>query len=203
MKEKTPLKKILNYVAFLVSMILSPYVTAAVFIVLIVYRYSESFTQFLPWMLTFFFFGIVIPGSYILWLMELKKINDIHIANQKDRRIPFIITGISSLAGAILLSVFGAARQVVLISMIWAANAIAIALITQAWKISVHMAMFSAVATITVVLFGWHMWWLYLLLIPLAWSRIYRKCHTLWQTTAGALLAFAITVLTFKIFGYI
>lgn len=202
LKEKTLIQKILNYVAFSVSMILSPYLTAAVFIVIVVYKYSANFTEFLPWLLIFFVFAIVIPGSYIFWLFETKKIGDIHIANQKDRRVPFIVMAVSSLVGTIILSIFGAVKQIIIIGAVYTANAIVVASITQVWKISVHMAMFASIATISVILFGNQCAWLYLLLIPLAWSRIYRKRHTPWQATAGAILASIMTAVIFKIFGY-
>lgn len=197
------IKTFLKYLAFAISAILSPYLVALVFIVIIVYHYSNSFHEFFPWMVTFFVSAILVPGLYVLWLLESKKIKDIHIANPKDRKIPFVLAGVSAIIGTIILGVLDASRQVFLISVIYAVNTILIALVTLTWKISVHMIILSLVSTISVVLFGWQFLWLYLLLIPLGWSRIYRKRHTFWQVLAGGVSAAVLTIIIFWAFGYL
>lgn len=196
-------KNLLNYVAFGISAFFSPYVTAAVFITIIVYKYAQNFNEFLPWMLVFFACAVVLPGFYILWLLEARKITDIHMANAQERKNPLMVAAIFSVLGAIILYFMQAAKPVFVISIIYALTSVVIAVITQWWKISVHMATFASVATITVIIFGAEFWWLYLILIPLAWSRIIRKRHTLWQTTAGAVATTILTFGVFWVFGYI
>lgn len=196
-------RNLLDYVAFGISAIFSPYVAATFFIILVVYNYAQDLNQFLPWMLTFFLFTIVLPGFYILWLMEAKKITDIHMSNANDRKNPVIVAAIFSVLGAVILFSLHAARPVVVISVIYALNSVVIAIVTQWWKISIHTGMFASIATIATIIFGLRFWWLYLLLIPLAWSRIYRKKHTIWQTIMGAAATSLITLLTFWVFGYI
>lgn len=195
--------KFLNYIAFGISAIFSPYISAAIFIIAIIYNYAHSLDQFLPWMLTFFCFAILVPGFYILWLLEANRISDVHMSNPEERKIPLLVAAISSLVAAVILYFLDAARPVFLISVIYAINSLAIAAITQWWKISVHTGMFASIVTIIVVIFGLPYLWLYALLIPLAWSRIYRKKHTIWQTMAGAVITSALTLLIFIIFGYI
>jgi membrane-associated phospholipid phosphatase len=199
-------RNLLDYVAFAISSVFSPYVTAAIFIILIVYTYSQDLNQFFPWMLTFFIFAIVVPGFYILWLLEAKKISDIHMADANARKTPLIVAAISSVAGTAILYFLHAAHPVIVISVIYALNSVVIALITQKWKISVHTGMFASIATIAVVLFGhqsWLFWLLYLVLVPLAWSRIYRKRHTVLQTIFGALVTAILTLIVLYIFHYI
>jgi len=203
MKEKIKFDKFDDYLAFLISTILSPYISATVFIVIITYAYSQNLTQFLPWMGTFFLFAILIPGIYVLWLIEIGKISDIHISDQNERKIPFIVAGVSSLIGVVLLVVLQAARPVIMIAVAYAVNAMMVAIITQFWKISIHTALFSSVATIAVIVFGPRFVWLYLLLLPLSWSRVHRHRHSLLQVVAGALLAFVLTTATFWAFGYL
>lgn len=195
--------KFLNYIAFGISAVLSPYAAAAVFIMIVVYSYAKDLNQFLPWMLTFFLFAIIVPGFYILWLLETKKIQDVHMARLEDRKLPFVVAAISSIIGAILLYFLHAARPVFVIAVIYAVNTLVIGFITQWWKISVHTGMFASIATISVIIFGTQFWWLYLLLIPLIWARVYRKRHTIWQAVAGALLVSFLTLATFWVFGYL
>lgn len=195
-------QRFFNYIAFSLSMAMSPYVTALIFILAIVYRYSQSMAQFLPWVLTFAFFSLIIPGGYVLWLIETKKIQDIHINNWKERKMPFLIGGISAIIGALILSYLNAAQAVVTISVVYAVNTLAIAIITQFWKISVHTAMFSSICTMTLIIFGPQFWWMYLGLVPLSWARVYRRRHTIWQAITGAMVAFIFTAATFWAFGY-
>lgn len=203
MKEEVKIKTWEDYVAFGISAIFSPYIMAVIFAVFLTYKYSQNMAQFLPWVLTFLIFGTIIPGFYVLWLMETEKIRDIHISDPKERRIPFLIAGISSIIGAVVLVFLGAAKPVIVMGVIYAVNAFTVALITYYWKISIHMVMLAAVVTVAVIIFGGTWAWLYLFLIPLAWSRVHRKRHTILQATAGALLAFVLTTAVFWGFGYL
>ncbi len=202
-KIRIYLSKISDCTAFIISAVFSPYITAAVFMIGISYHYANTLSQFLPWMITFLFFGVIIPGIYVLWLLETKKIRDFHIFHREDRKTPFLLAGLSSLTGAILLFILVAARPVTVIGTAYAVNVLAIAFITQVWKISIHTALFSAVTTIIVILFGIQFWWMYLILIPLAWSRIHRQRHTIWQAVIGSIIAFILTAATFWLFGYL
>lgn len=190
-------------IAFIISTLLSPYVTATIFIVIIGYSYTETLGQFMPWVLTFFLFGVVLPGIYILWLLETGQVKNIHITERKDRQTPFLLIAASSSIGTLLLWLLGAAKPVVTIAIIYSLNSIIIAVITFFWKISIHTAMYASIVTMAWILFGGKIYLLYLLLIPLIWSRVHRKRHTLGQAVFGSLLASAITALIFWLFGYI
>ena len=200
---KINLKKFYDYLAFGISVLFSPYITAAIFILVIIYKYAANLSQFLPWLGIAFFFGLIIPGGNVLWLLEKRVLNDIHLSDHKQRKIPFIVTGISTTIGAIALSLVGAAKQVVVMGTVYAVNTVMVALLTLFWKVSVHTALMSAVVTVVTILFGIQYGWFYLLLIPLSWSRIYRHRHTLNQVVGGALIAFVLTAFVFWLFDYL
>lgn len=200
MTKKRTLPDIL---AFLISAVFSPYTTALVFIIIITYNSSRDIRQFLPWMVTFLLFAIVIPGLYVLWQVEIGKISDLHISNQHQRKRPFVIAAVSAVVGLAILIILGAARPVIVVAVTYSVSALVVALITQFWKISIHTALFSSIATVILILYGVSFWWLYLILFPLAWSRIHRKRHTLLQATAGMLVGFVLTSAVFWAFGYI
>ena len=197
------MKKFYDYLAFGISVLFSPYITAAIFILVIIYKYAANLSQFLPWLGIGFFFGLIIPGGNVLWLLEKRVLNDIHLSDHKQRKIPFIVTGISTTIGAIALSLVGAAKQVVVMGTVYAVNTVMVALLTLFWKVSVHTALMSAVVTVVTILFGIQYGWFYLLLIPLSWSRIYRHRHTLNQVVGGALIAFVLTAFVFWLFDYL
>jgi membrane-associated phospholipid phosphatase len=201
---KTPSNRtFLGALAFIISAIFSPYITALVFIIIVVYNSSQDISEFIPWMITFLLFSIIIPGVYVMWEVENGGISDLHISNKEERKIPFLIAGVSAIIGTIILFYMNAARPVIVMAVTYSINAVIVAIITQYWKISIHTALFSSVATVAFILYGPAYLWLYLILIPLIWSRVYRKRHTLLQATAGALLAFVTTIAVFWAFGYI
>jgi len=117
--------------------------------------------------------------------------------------VPFMIAAISSTIGAVALAWVGAARPVIVMGVTYAANAVMVGFLTLVWKVSVHTALLASVVTVIVILFGVQFAWLYLLLVPLAWSRIYRRRHTLTQVVGGSLIAFVVTSMVFWLFGYI
>lgn len=197
------MKKVWDLLAFGISGLFSPYVTAAVFIIVITYLNAKDIQQFLPWMGIAFLFAIMIPGGYILWKVERNHVRDIHLSLHSERKIPFMITAISSVVGALALLAVGAAKPVAVMMIAYAVNAITVALLTLFWKVSIHTALYSSVITVLVILLGAWYGWLYLLLIPLAWSRIYRHRHSVAQVVGGAIIAFVSTSLVFWIFGYI
>lgn len=201
--KKLTVKKLLNCVAFGISGLFSPYIVVPIFIIPVVYKYAENINQFLPWMLTFSVFAVILPGFYILWLLEAKNISDIHMSNLNDRKVPLLVAAVSSVIGAFLLYFLHAARPIFVISVVYAVNSLFLALVTQKWKISMHTGTFASIVIIAVVIFGMQCAWLALLLIPLAWSRVYRKRHTFWQVTAGAVVASLLTLMTLWVFGYI
>ena len=202
-KKETGIHKFFDCIAFGVSAIFSPYITAGAFILLITYTYAENLKQFLPWLGIAVFCTVIVPGGYVLWLIEKEGIKDIHLSDHEERKIPFMITAISATVGAIALSAVGASKPVVVMGVTYAANAVTVAILTLVWKVSIHNALLSSAVTVIVILFGVQFAWLYLLLIPLAWSRIYRHRHTLTQVVGGSLIAFVITSLVFWVFGYI
>lgn len=203
MNPSPRLRKIYDYLAFGISALFSPYLTAAIFILTITYIYARDLREFIPWMGIAFLFAIIIPGSYVLWLIEKRDIHDIHLAIHSQRKVPFIVAGISATLGAIALSLVGAAKPVVVMGVAYATNAMAVGILTLFWKVSIHTALFSAISTVIVILFGIQFAWAYLLIIPLAWSRIYRQRHSLNQVIGGAIIAFVLTSLVFWLFGYI
>ncbi len=203
MEAELPPKKFWDLLAFIISAIFSPYVMAGIFILLITYTFAQNVKEFLPWIGIEFLFAILIPGSYVVWLLERRLVRDVHLSDHDERKTPFLVAGISAVLGAASLALVGAAKPVILMGVVYAVNTVAIGILTLFWKVSVHTALFSSVMTVVVILFGAPFAWGYLFLIPLAWSRVYRHRHSLNQVIGGALITFVLTSLVFWLYGYI
>src|SRR3989337_1299885 len=95
-KETPVVHKFFDFLAFGISAIFSPYITAGLFVLLITYVYSENLRQFLPWLGIAIFFTVIVPGGYVLWLIEKEGLQDIHLSDHEERKVPFMIAAISS-----------------------------------------------------------------------------------------------------------
>jgi hypothetical protein len=62
-------------------------------------------------------------------------------------------------------------------------------LITFFWKISGHMTANTAFYLALNIFFGWRFWWLLFLLPVVAWARLVRNRHNVWQILGGVALS--------------
>jgi len=192
----------LDATAFLISVAFSPYLVTVIFISIVSYLYAANLEQFLPGILIGLLFIVVIPLGYSFWLLENKKIADIHLSDHQERKFPFTVGAASSVIGAVILFIFQLPTPILAVASAYALNAVIICLITWQWKISIHSAFFTASVLIVMLLFGSKFWSLFLFWIPLAWARIHRRKHTAEQVLAGAVVAVLVTFVVFHFFGY-
>lgn len=141
----------------------------------------------------------MIPVSTIALLYKLGKISDPGVNQQKDRLIPYIITVISYMIGAVYLVRVNSPQWVPMFMVGGGIAAIVSALINLKWKISAHgagmgglvalafsiwingygLVDFLPVVTIVILLAG-----------IVGSSRLILNCHTLGQVLAGTLNGF-------------
>jgi membrane-associated phospholipid phosphatase len=195
-------ERILNILAFLISVAFSPYLLSVLFFVIISFLFANNLESFIPALLIGLIFIVVIPIGFSLWQLETKKISDIHLAVHEQRKIPFTVSAVSSIIGVIILYCLKVPDKILVVAMIYTANVIVTAIITWKWKISIHATFL--VSSVLIIMFFWgaKFWPLFFLLIPVAWARIYRKRHTPMQILVGAVLSFIVTYLVFHYFGY-
>lgn len=148
---------------------------------------------------TLFFTG-VLPTIPILYLIHKGKISDYFISDRRQRFVPFVITIICYLAWAGFMYLYRLPMFIVHIAINASILIAIITIITQRWKISVHLttmggfvgAIFGAcyhqainpVAMLSI---------LFVLSGALMMSRIKLKAHTPMQTVAGFLLGLVTT----------
>ena len=199
---KDKIDRFLDWISFVLSAVFSPYLVSFLFISIVVFVQSSNLKQFLPWILISLFFIGLIPAVYTFWLLETKRISDLHISNHEERKIPFFVGALSALVGSVILLFMHAPNAILAVVFAYAINAIFVSAITWYWKISIHSAFFTASILILMLFFGVKFWPLFILWIPLAWSRIHRKKHTPDQVLFGAVMAVLVTIIVFYFFGY-
>lgn len=180
------MKKFLYKIAELISLIFNAWFVAAfTFLILLLANRPQNLLSLL---IIAVIFGTAIPIAGIYFLMREGLTNDIHMTKRETRKLPFIIAIVSYLIGAILLHLFNAPLIVTALMVCYFGNSIVMGLVTTKWKISIHASGITGPATVLAYSFGAVALPMFLLIIPVGWSRLKMEHHTIMQIVAGAVL---------------
>lgn len=192
---QTPAQKISDALAFFLSAVLSPYIVIPVGTLYLVWARSRAHTElFWPWLGVSLFFSTILPVLFIIYGIWRGTITDIHVMERTQRGGPFVVAIIGSLVAAIVLHEMEAPRSVWALSAILAVNGVAMLLITNYTKISIHVAVLSATVLGASILEPLIHPLLLVWLIPaLMWGRWRRGRHTWMQGIMGCVVASVLT----------
>ena len=144
-----------------------------------------------------------IPLAYILIGIRRGWVSDLELSN-REQRPRFILVSISSdLLGLLILWVGGAPHQIWVLALIYASLGLTMFTISNYWKISLHMVSVSGFSVLLIAIFGPGAWWTLLSLPLVAWARLQRRKHDVWQLLAGAAGGALITAAVLWAVGYI
>lgn len=180
-----------KFVAKVISGLGSPMILAfPTFIVLLVATNPPSLPLLL---LVAFLFGSVFPMLVIYLMYRIGKVGDLDVTDRSQRKVPFILGILVYALGTIIMFSLNAPAIAIALMFCYTMNTLVTFLISLHWKISVHAVGVSGPFTCLVYFMGWLYSPLLLLIIPIGWSRIELKAHTLAQVVAGFLLSIALT----------
>src|SRR6185295_7064642 len=100
-----------NTLARRISDVLSPPVLAVP--TLLVGVWTSETAEAFRFAALYFLMAVVIPASYLVWLLRSGRITDVHLPNRRDRRAPFLVFLLCSLAGLCVLIWLGAPTPLV------------------------------------------------------------------------------------------
>ncbi len=146
------------------------------------------------------FIDAVVPMIFFLTMIYHKQIKDWDIQNRVQRIPLYLFTMICHLGGIWLAHELGR-NELVSILLVFYAVAVIFFVITLKWKISLHAGVNSVLITTVNIFYGWHLWWLYILLSLVMWARVYQKHHTWAQVVAGAGVGIGAILMGFWIVG--
>lgn len=148
--------------------------------------------------------GLVVslaPILFVLWLLRTGRIAELHMTNQRERNLPYLVTISCALLFFILTRLLDGPELLACLAMINGVTVAIIALVNFFWLISIHATSAMATTAIVASVFGLLAG---LLLLPLTLavvaSRLYLKRHTPAQVMAGILFGAGI-VWVFTLFG--
>lgn len=189
--------ELLDTVAFLVSVVTSPYLVCAAFTIWILSCYATSFLQFVGLAGSFLSLAVAFPLGFVLLGIWQGKYTDIHVAIRSQREEVFTVATCSVGVLSLLYYLEGVSLPIVALAVSLFVNGMVFWIISMRWKISVHTAALTQGAIAGALLVTpWALLWL--LAIPaVAWARLRRNRHTLIQVIAGVV---AVGVLTPAVF---
>ncbi|MCZ6679935.1 MAG: hypothetical protein O7E52_22100 [Candidatus Poribacteria bacterium] len=191
--------QMLDRIAAVISILMSPFLVPIASILLVVRIYAVTSQQALLWALIVILFVSVLPSLFILLLFGLGRISDMRLIVRAERMTPLFFSLVSALAGAVILHLVNAPREIVWLGIAYVINGVVFVLITPAWKISFHSGVAAGCVTALALLVNVQFAWLFLLLPLIAWARVHRKRHTVLQTVVAAILAVASTVMAIQL----
>jgi membrane-associated phospholipid phosphatase len=140
------------------------------------------------------FFIAVVPCLYVAYLLRSHKIDGgVDLALREERLRPYLVGAASSILGLLALARLSAPQTGTFLALAYATNALAMAAITQRWKISAHAAGATMPLTALISAFGAAALPLAVIVPMVCWARVRAQMHTVAQVCAGALLGFAMT----------
>ena len=190
-------KKIAKIISFLLGFVLLP-----ILVIFLIFKTGLTQNQIKIIFPVFTTFIILIPLGFLITFKKINRISDWDIRNRQERYLIFSIFLISTLIGLGFTYVFGNSLLFHLTLILWISAVVAM-IITHLWKISLHMSLDTSTVIVINFLFGWHAFYLFLLLPLIGWARYYAKHHSLPQLLAGFVINAAIILIGLHYFGYI
>lgn len=187
--------------SWLLSAALSPFVILPLVVLAFAWKLTDGPSDFWFFSALALIFMLAIPGAYIVWQVKNKKIDDLHIYKREQRMNVFLVFLLSTLITVALYFYFDAPLKLTGLIILAFISGLVSGIITLWWKISIHMVALAATSVAYALLVQTPLAWATLAFIPLvAWSRVYRKRHTLAQTIAGTILGAALSIIFYKTF---
>jgi membrane-associated phospholipid phosphatase len=190
-------------IANLTSNILNPFLIGLILIVLASFEATTSVFDTIKWSLILTVLSVLPIFLFVVYLVRHDRLDSI-FANVREQRTKVYVLAIilAVVSCIILLSLKAPLMLLAAFVASLSANAIFM-LVNLRWKISVHTGFITAAVTLLFILYGLTSL-ASIVLIPLvAWARIELEHHSLAQVFTGALLAIAIVVAVFYLFGLI
>ena len=192
----------LEKLARFLSLFLGPPVWFSILIVAALFKSGISNQNLNILLGSLFILLIIIPIGYIYVAVTMGKVTAWDLPKRQERYKFLVLIGINSLISIILIYFLG--NQFLFnLGLILILLLLIISLITLFWKISFHSSMGVTGVILLNFLFGWKLYFLYLAILLIFWSRLKLKRHNLYQLSAGVLVSGFIILVSLIYLGYL
>lgn len=184
----------LNRLAWLISRVFDPVIEIPLLIsVATLYAVRNG------WRFRYLIFLLIIdalaPAAFLIWGLVKKKFSDWDMSKRKERSSIYIFTVMMHFFGVVYAFMLGKEELSEVLFVFWLV-ALAFAIVTLFWKISIHAGVNGAAVAFFNHFWGWqNYWWLVIVLLLVLWARVEIRKHTWAQVLIGA--GSAIVILEF------
>ena len=182
-------------VARVISTLLVPPSFPLILFTLFAFKYETDPHKILLLVLVTITFSFSFPIILFIILRKMGRIVNADAAIKEERTFPFIISTLFYAIGILILI----KAQINIVSIAfwfcYITNTIFIIIINKYWKISAHMMGAAGPFAAVCFVYGLSALPFIIILFMIGWSRIYLKCHNIYQVLAGGLLGFTSTLL--------
>ena len=192
----------LDRLAIIISFFSSPFMVLSFMFLTLAWHYKMSIPQFYSYIIVVAFFVIIFPLAYLMENYKNINLLDLHVSDKEDRKKLLIVITVSVLIGYFMLSFIGMPKPLLMIELVGVINLIIITLLTVAlgFNVSIHLAVVTLAATLVTFFLGDEYLLLYILLVPIAWARVYREKHSLLEVIFGVFVSFVVTLAVIQVF---
>lgn len=147
---------------------------------------------FLPLFVSWIFAGFL-PLGMVYWFTRQSPIKYQRVAQEKRKEI-FLAAIFSYTLGFGILYLITSPKIVTGLMFCYMTNTLAMGLINQFWKISIHASGIAGPLTALIFQLAYpSSLFLYLLILPVSWSRVVLEAHTVLQVIAGSIFTIFLT----------
>ncbi len=183
-----------------ISVLANPALVMLGGLLLIIYHFAPNLDKFYHWSLISCLLLFVPSSLFLAYLWSKEEQIDIDVSKRQDRFVPMMLMTLGAIVGGFMVQRRLDNVTLTALSFTLSALLMILTITTFVWKISLHAATLAATVSLLVAFGGMNYAWIYLLLIPVVWSRLVLKKHTPAQVTAGTLVGIIVTFLTVGFF---
>ena len=147
------------------------------------------------WAAVFGFFVSLAPILFIVFMMRIGRITDLHMNTRQERYLPYLVSTVTSAVVLAVIYLFDGPELLSCLTILNIVVLVILGLVNAFWLISIHTASISAATVIAGLVFGvWAAVALLPVLLMVCWARLYLRRHTLGQVGAGLVLGVVATM---------
>lgn len=183
----------LRQLAKSISLVTNPALVVSASVITVVYHYADSLEKF--WQGSVGGIGLlVVPGIlYSTYIWHKEGAVDLDLTDRRDRILPLLLSSLGAVIGSFIIQSHLHNRTFTEIGYILATLLVALTIVTTVWKISLHAATLAGITSLLTIYRGEWFALGYLILLPVAWSRLTLKQHTSNQLIGGAMFGATLT----------
>lgn len=190
-------------IAKTISYLFDPIVIGLITIFLIIKATPISGHAKIGWYALVMLVAVVPPVGLFLYQRATGKISDWYISKRSERKDVLLMAVAGNFLLLIVVYLLKAPHLLLVFCLLSLIVDLTVYLVTFFYKISGHLIATTLFVLVLLLVYSVNWWPTMLLIVLVAWSRLYLKAHTFGEVTSGILAAILLAGVVFKLFSLI